>query len=64
MYCANQCILAVLSLNLTMQSTLQRKQGLPYLTDTHVGPGPHVVGLQVQGLLICSDGLTTLTGIG
>ena len=35
-----------------------------HLTDSHVGPGSHVVGLQVQGALVGCDGLPTLTGVG
>ena len=33
------------------------------LTDAHVGPGAHVVWLQVQGLLIGCNGFPTLAGV-
>ena len=35
-----------------------------HLTDPHVGPGPHVVGFEVQSLLVGGDGLSTLAGVG
>ena len=35
-----------------------------HLADAHVGPGAHVVGLQIQSLLVGSDGLPTLAGVG
>lgn len=34
------------------------------LTDAHVGPGAHVVGLEVKRLLIGCDGFRTLAGVG
>lgn len=33
------------------------------LTDAHVGPGTHVVRLQVQGFLIRGNGFPTLAGV-
>jgi len=44
-----------------LTETLQPKACCPvrgeYLSDAHVGPRPHVVGLQIQGFLVSSNGI-------